>query len=406
MFSLLYPEAMFLVRDLAIGLIPIWLKDDPIPKIIVKASKESILAAKMCQGFSIYLIPYVVGDVQSHGFIAAFFDNEDEPLTAGGAIMKELGAEEFRKAFLSEVMDVHFFDELNREMLGYRAKAVIGKEYRKILTEEIFPSLDGLDQGAVVDRLVHWFGLRSSDDDKKAIMIKFENSLVPENIAYIDATLESNEFQGGTGVTNTHLERQEPGKFQEIDIIHLLQRTFAPKCIFWSPLRTYDREEVADIIVSTEKSVLIIQAKDSPNTDRILKTSIDRKRRKAASSVESAVNQARGAIGYLNKRSPMPVMISGEERMIKWKGKSIYSLLIVKELFDDDYDVYTPPMLKLARETGVPCIALSYSELHQYTNHLRGDDAFFEAYMRVFRHGEETGMFPRLRLRHPDESDR
>jgi hypothetical protein len=405
MFSLLYPEAMFLVRDLAIGLIPIWLRDDPIPKIIVKASKETILAAKMCQGFSIYLIPYAVDEIQSHGFIAAFFDNEDEPLTAGGAIMKELGAEEFRKAFLSEVIDVHFFDELNREMLGYRARTTISKEYREILTEERFPSLEGLNQGAVVDRLVHWFGLRNSEDDAKAIVVKFENSLIPENIAYIDATLESNAFHGGSGVTSTHLERQEPGKFQEIDIIHLLQRTFAPQHIFWAPLRVRDREEIADIIVSTEKSILIIQAKDSPNIERILKASIDRKRKKAVSSIENAIKQARGAIGYLRKQSPMPAIINGDEIILQWEEKDIYSLLIVKELFDDDYDVYTPPMLKLAHDTGIPCIALSYSGLHQYTNHLRGDDAFFGAYMRVFMQGYETGVFPRLRLRHPNDSD-
>jgi len=405
MFSLLYPEAMFLVRDLSIGLMPIWLKDDPIPKIIVKASKETILAAKMCQGFSIYLVPYTVENIQSHGFIAAFFDDADEPLTVGGAIIKELGAEGFRKAFLSEIVDVHFFDELNREMLGYRARATISKEYSVVLAKEIFPSLSGLSQGVVLECISAWFGLRNARDDAKAIAIKFEEGLVPDNIAYIDATLESNAFHGGDGVTNTHLRREEPGKFQEIDIIHLLQRVFDSRDIYWSPLRIYDREEVADIIVSTDRSILIIQAKDSPNIERILQTPIERKRKKAVSSIEAAVRQARGAIGYLKKQSPMPVIINENEINIHWMGKNIYSLLIVKELFDDNYDAYTTPMLKLSKDTGIPCIALSYSELHQYTAHLRGDDAFFEAYTRVFTHGYETGMFPRLRLHHPRESD-
>ena len=401
MFSLLYPEAMFLVRELAIGLIPIWLTGDPVPKIIVKASKETILAAKMRQEFSIYLIPYALDEIHSYGFIAAFFDNEDEPLTAAGALMKELGAEDFRKAFLTEIADVYFFDELNREMLGYRASISTSKEYRAILDEEKFPSLEELSQGAVVERLVNWFGLRSSEDDSEATVIKFESTLVPENIAYIDATLESNSFHGSSGVTNTQLERQEPGKFQEIDIVHLLLRTFAPHQVFWAPLRVHDREEIADIIVSTEQSILIIQAKDSPNIESILKASIERKRKKAASSIESAIRQARGAIGYLRRQSPMPAIINGEEIFINWEEKEVYSLLIVKELFDDDYDIYSPPMLKLANDTDIPCIALSYSELHQYTNHLRGDEAFFGAYMRVFMHGLETGMFPRLRLRHP-----
>lgn len=405
MFSLRYPEAMFLVHELAIGLIPVWLKDDPVPKIIVKASKETILAAKMCQGFAIYLIPYTLDGTKSHGFLAAFFDDEDEPLTAGGALIAELGAEAFRRAMLAEIVDVHFFDELNREMLGYRSRTIISDEYKEILADVKFPSLEGLDQGAVVESISQWFANRDSGDDANALVIRFEESLVPDGIAYVDATYESNAFHGGSGVTDTRLEREEPGRFQEIDIIYLLQRTFDARDIFWAPLRTYDKEEIADVIVSTDKSVLIVQAKDSPNIERILRTSIERKRRKAISSIADAIKQVRGAIGYLRRGSPMPVIINDQEIGIKWEGKEIYALLIVKELFDDNYHLYSPPMLQLSADTGVPCIALSYGELHQYTAHLKGNDAFFGAFLRVFMHGRQTGMFPRLRLRRPTEAD-
>ena len=43
-------------------------------------------------------------------------------------------------------------------------------------------------------------------------------------------------------------------------------------------------------------------------------------------------------------------------------------------------------------------LALSFGELHQWTLHLKGDDAFLSAFHRVFDHGVETGIFPQLRV--------
>jgi hypothetical protein len=82
----------------------------------------------------------------------------------------------------------------------------------------------------------------------------------------------------------------------------------------------------------------------------------------------------------------------------------LHSVFAAAELFNDDYDEYTPPMIELYGKTSVPCIPLSYSELHKYTRHLKGDEAFFEAFLKVFLHGLESGMFPRLRL-HPPGSN-
>jgi hypothetical protein len=286
-------------------------------------------------------------------------------------------------------------------MLGFRARLTISDEYKDWVQRAVFPSMHGLMQSSILNLLTDWFSRSGPEDDAGALTVQFEESLFPDEYVYFDMRAENNSYQGSKGFSHTFLERPEPGEFQERDIINLLQRTFPAECIYSSPLRTYDKEEVVDVMVVTDSSVLLIQAKDSPNIEKILSNTLARKRATTNGALKKAIGQASGAMGYLKKGSPMVVVMDGNEVLIEYKGKNIYSLIIVKELFDDDYDVYTPPMLDLAYKTGAPCIALSYSELHEYTTHLVGDAAFFEAYMKVFAYGVDNGVFPRLRLHHP-----
>ena len=64
----------------------------------------------------------------------------------------------------------------------------------------------------------------------------------------------------------------------------------------------------------------------------------------------------------------------------------------------DEYSVYTPPLLSLAKKLSDSCIPLDYPELHMYTRHLEDEESFIEAWDRVFTHGVESAMFPRLRF--------
>lgn len=403
MLTIRHPEIVAMVRDLSSGLMPLLIKGDAIPKLIVKGSKETILTAKVKQGFSIYLAPYVCEGIKSLGFVAAFFDNDVHPITVVGAIMQEYSAEGFRRLLLSEEVDVYFFDELNREMLGYKAKLTISDEYKLLIVGAQFPSVKELSQRAALDLITQWFSLTGPLDDARAIKVEFQESLIPEDYVYFDMRTENNSYQGSPGFSHTFLERQEPGEFQERDIINLLQRTFPVECIYSSPLRTNDKEEVVDVMVVTEKNILLIQAKDSPNVEKTVRNTLERKRATTNGALKKAMAQMQGTIGYMRRFSPMTVLVGKDEVSIDYEGRTIYSLIVVKELFDDDYDEYTPKLLKLSQATGSPCIALSYSELHQYTTHLIGDEAFFGAFLRVFDYGVENGVFPRLRLHHPDQ---
>ena len=55
--SITYPRILPLIVKVPIGLIPIRLVKNNYPKLIVKVTKEAILAAKLNKGFGIYVVP-------------------------------------------------------------------------------------------------------------------------------------------------------------------------------------------------------------------------------------------------------------------------------------------------------------------------------------------------------------
>ena len=398
MLSILHPRVLNYVKQLPIGLMPVEIKADSIPKLIIKTSKELILTAKLRKEFLIYLIPYEIPGVKSVGFLAAFFDDSVHPLTTGGALIKELAGRELSKLFLSREVDVHFFNELGWEMLAYRAEFKSTKKHRDLLRSTVLPSVRGLNQGAILTEMMNWFSNTLVEDDHDAIRVVFKEKLMPDDVIHIDTSDDSHKYHGAPLVSATPLEREEPGPYQEKEIIALLHRVFLASEIYLAPLRVYDKEEMVDILVVTEKSVLLIQAKDSPNIEKIINNKISRKMNASHKALKVAIGQIKGAITYMRRFSDFVVLVDGEEVRLDLSGKSIYGLAVIKELFNQEYDAYTPPVLELYSKTNIPCIPLSYGELHQYTSYLDNEDSFFEAFMKVFNHGLQSGMFPRLRI--------
>jgi len=401
MLSITHPAVMQYVHELPIGLLPLIFKGDSLPRLVVKANKELILAAKLKKKFVVHLVPYDLCGVDSVGFMAAFFDDEQHPLILGGALVKELFAYEFCQVFLSREVNIHFFDELGREVLGYRAQLASSGAHRSLLQDAVMPSVVGLNQSAILNFLSEWFSYSRKSDDDRAIKVDLLEPLYPENIVFADMRDESHQYHGSPPVSHFELEREEPGIFQEQEIIALLQRTFAAEEIYHSPKRYYDREEVADILVVTPKNVFIVQAKDSPNLERVVNQSIDRKKSTALKALRKGAAQVKGAALYLGRKKPAVFLMGDDEVKVDLEGRGVYGLVVMKELFNDSYDEYTPVLLDVYESKGVPTIALSYSELHQYTRFLLGDEAFLEAFMKVFEWGRESGVFPRLRVMAP-----
>jgi hypothetical protein len=398
MLSILHPEIIPLIFDFPGGLLPLQLTNGDRSILVVKAPKEWLLAAKSNLGFKVYVAPLFIGGQDTIGLVSAFFDDADEPLVLRTPLFEEIDVHNLRRMLLLDTLDVYLFDDNNRELLGYEADVHCASITQDRLVNARFLPFHLEAAQEADDQMVRWFGLRSTDDDSVAITVTFRKALIPDDIFLMDLIPQNHSYEGAPAFSHSQLIRDQPGGFQERDIVQLLHRIFLPEQIYLNPLRATDREEIADILVVTRLNVLFIQAKDSPNTENILRNSMERKKATTEKALAKAVNQVRGALRYARSMIPMKMIVGNKTVEVELNGLQTRALIVVKELFNDAYGSYTPPILSLSRETQVACVPLDYSELHMYTKHLHGEEAFFNALDRVFGHGVETGVFPRLRI--------
>jgi hypothetical protein len=396
MLSVLHPEVIPIIQGYTVGLWPI-LGLGSSPKLVIKATKESLLAAKINRGFKIYVCPMTLAGRNTIGLISAFFDDEDQPLVILTALFDNELTHLLLEAIHCEILDIHFFDEHNREVLGYVSQLKCSSATKDRLNNSSYRAFDIELLESAHKQMSVWFGNRTHDDDFLAIDVTFVETIIEIGL-FIDSRPEYHLYHGSPQFTFSQLERKEPGRFQENDIARLLMKTFSPKQIYMNPFRITDREEIADILVVTDSDVIVVQAKDSPNIERVLKNSLDRKKAATRKALHKAINQMSGAIGYLRSMSPLSMIVGGETLELDISSKKVRGLIVIKELFDDEYSSYAPQILKLWKETQVSCIALDYTELLWCMTHLSNNDYFLKAFDRVFSYAVKTGRFLRASI--------
>ena len=92
------------------------------------------------------------------------------------------------------------------------------------------------------------------------------------------------------------------------------------------------------------------------------------------------------------------VIVAGRHHLVSVENREIVGLIVVRELFDDEFSSYSPVLLDLFDRTGIRCFALDYPELHEYTFFLPTEESFVGALDEVFDVAQERRFFPRLRL--------
>ncbi|EQD75981.1 hypothetical protein B1A_03529 [mine drainage metagenome] len=92
------------------------------------------------------------------------------------------------------------------------------------------------------------------------------------------------------------------------------------------------------------------------------------------------------------------MLVDGTEVAIDVGKRNVLSLAVVRELFIDMYDDYSRALFDFFNDIELPCIALDYGELHQYTTFCRQEASFLGAYFEVFDKAREFGSFPKLRF--------
>ena len=297
--SLNNPGIISAIAKLQAGLMPMRRHNGSV-LLIIKCSKEMILTAKIRRGFRFYLVPLQIESLQTYGLITAFFDDHDEPLTIRTPLVKDEMAADIFQLLSLERFEVYFFDEHNRELLGYRVRNDQATNFRLISSNIRLASPDKFLEydhrtGWFDDQMSHWVEKRDSSDDDKALLIDFDEALFPDD---------------------TILERKASGPLNELDIVQALLRVFAGSQIYLNPIRPDDGKEFVDILVVTSRNLFLIQAKDSPNTEAMLNRSIARKKAIAVSHLKKAIAQMRGSISYTQSCIPLKIVVDNKRHEI------------------------------------------------------------------------------------------
>ena len=370
------PEVQDILADWPGGVWPMRRGSDSRIILIVKAQREMAQTARLRGGFCFYWVPVHVGDVATYGLVTAFFDDSDEPLVIRTPLDEEI-ARDFLLLLSSDSFYVHFFDELGRELLGFRAENPNAHRFRAVSNTMRFTSLTLARSRQVLDDLQVWFGARSPSDDATAFTIHLRERLFPDNLA-------------------EHVAN--PGDLNEPDIATALHRPFGGAHVFKNPIRADNGREFVDVLVATTKTLLLIQAKDSPSTESGLTRKIVRKRATAAKHVRKATAQLKGSINHLRSGQSIEIITEGKRRRVSMSGRDVFGLVIVKELFDPDRPDCSPLVLSVFDETGTPCLLLDHTEFQQLTFFQTTEDSCVEALENIFSVAHKDGVFPRSRF--------
>ena len=371
------PEVLDGLADSPGGLWPTRRRGDSRMILMVKAAREMALTAKMREGFRFYLAPVRVGTVTTRGLITAFFDDSDEPLTIRTPLFNEEITQDFLSLLSSDSFHAHFFDEHNRELLGFRAENPDAHRFRALADSIRFVSPSLATGRQLLDGMQLWFRTRLPSDDDDAFTIHMREQMFPDSLA-------------------DHVDN--PGDFNEPDLAAALHRAFSRDQVLLNPVRADNGREFVDVLVITTKTLLLIQAKDSPRTESALTRNLHRKRATASKHVSNASGQLKGSINHLKSNEAIEVIADGQRRSISLSGRDVFGMVIVKEVFDPDRPDCSPPVLTVSKETGIPCLLLDHSEFQQLTFFQSTEEILVRSLREIYTVADQRGVFPRSRF--------
>ena len=376
--SVTYPAVPQTPADFKGGLLPTRDAASSRMILIAKTMREIAATARSRRFFRFYLVPIRAGDVDTFGLISAFFDDHDEPLIIRTPLFDDELAHEFVEVLSSDFFDIHFYDEHNRKLIGFRAENPDATRFRHFVnTIQFVP--DTLEFARQFDDyMISWFGTRSTAEDDASLRIDLLETLPPDNLS------EQSQIS--------------PGDLNERDIEMCLHRAFSYDQVYRNPVRADDRREFVDVLAATNRAVLLIQAKDSPVTEATLDRTIDRKQATTEKHVRKAAAQLKGSINHLRSGSSIDIITDGQPCELHMSDREVFGLVIVKELFDPERSACSRLVLSVFEETDVPCLLLDYAEFRELTFFRPTEESLVGTLRQTFAAAREHGLFPRLRF--------
>lgn len=379
MLTFLSPQLYRQILDYPIGIMAAPDPDGGNPYLIVKATKEFLLAAKISGFIKVYVCPADLGGRSTLALVFAFFDDEDEPLIIRTPLVNDDESRHLLATLTSTSVNVHFFDEHGREFLAYQAEIAAPAVTQSRLDSVTLHDSNFVQAQNMLHGVFDWFGRRTRLDDEEALTINLVHSFFSESLAVQDMRYPLHQHHGAKGYSISTLEREQPGNFQEEDIIKCLAFCFPQSQIYHGPLRTSDQEEICDVLVVTDDRVLIIQAKDSPNVERIAKQKLSRKQANAMAAFKKAIGQIRGAQSYIKAgNGTLRYILNGEERSIDVTEKRLFAITIIKEVFDREGKDYARVLNALMAERSMPCYLIAYGMFFELCYRVHDPEKFFQ----------------------------
>jgi len=379
MLTVLHPAILRSVLEYPGGLLPARYKETGKLLLVVKIPKEYILAARMKSGFSFYLAPLPSTSGLTVALATAFFDDGDEPLVIQTPLFDEPLGKDLLELLTYDEFEVYFFDEHGREWMSHRTS--VHDKGSLIATGEEFSLLTYHPQAvnSIYENLETWFGYRTAEDDANAIKVVFEEELSPPDIFILDARHDDHDYYGSGGFSHSSLERENPGYFQERDIVAGLKRAFRGEQLALNPMRRDNRKEFVDVLAINHTHLLLVQAKDSPNTEVSLSRTIDRKRRTSHSQIEKGVKQARGAAAYARGHQNLELSIDKDQFDIDVDGKNVVSLVVVQEMFTDEGDTFVARYREM-EGSGDVFVMLDYAAFNAFCHEFPDEQQLLNAF--------------------------
>lgn len=378
MLTLDHPEIMRTVRGFPGGLLPI--RPGNKLSLAIKASKEALLAIQQNGGFSVYVVPIAAAAGETFSIVTAFFDDADEPLVIRTPLFgDEQPSVEIVAMLTAPAVDIYFFDNLGREWMSYTCAINDPGSHLATSAELRLASFSSANSLAILNILQDWFGLRTAEDDARAIKVVLGEALWPSDLAILDAREGVNKYIGSDGFSINMLERDatRPGYYQERDIVAALKRFLDPEQIILNPFKRRSDKEFADVVAGTDRAVLFIQAKDSPNTPTSLARTIARKESKSKAQLAEALNQVRGALRYAAGAEPVTLTVQREDLDLYIAGRTVISVAIIREIFpSQENDILGA--LRAAYSDGRSLVILDYPGFCTFVHHFPDEHRFVE----------------------------
>jgi hypothetical protein len=376
---------------------PVFLGLEGTGALVLKLPKEAILAARLKNEVKVYLLSDGQGSASHLGMVTAFFEDEDEPLVlatplfSGDDLLLDVVSVLSQPEF-----DIYFFDEHDREWLGASAINSDVDRFRRELATATFAPFDVATYHDVAERLNHRFAVRDGDDDRSAFTLTLGERLYIDDFAILDtrpAVQQFREAQSRRAIAQ--LVREDPGPFQERDIAVLFSRAFPAEKIYLNPFRADTTKELIDVLVVTDREMLFVEAKDSPNTAASLARSIERKRQTIQKQIEKATKQLRGSLSYAQNHGGVTVESADGPTTIPLDGRQLLGLVVVREIFDHDQLANSKPVLDLVDELLLPVMLIDYPGLHMVSLNLCTPERFVDALHNLFDAAIAHGRFPK-----------